>query len=221
MTGIIVDVAIVLIIGLTTFIGYKRGLIKVAFSLVSFILALIIAFILFKPVSSLIINTTSIDDNLKQTIYNNLASKELTVENAEELKEQNLPQSVIDNVTSYIEEAGAQAQNEVAEVLSEQLTTTIMNIGVALILFIVVRIALISVRALADLIAKLPILKQINKTGGTVYGVLKGLVIIYIVLAITTLLMPVINNQTILEAINTSFIGKFMYNNNILLNLFF
>lgn len=219
--GIIVDVSIVLIIALTTFLGYRKGLVKVAFSIVSFILALILAFILFKPVSTLIINTTSIDDNLKQTIYENLASKDLSIENAEELKEQNIPQSVIDDITEYIQEAGEQTQDEVALFVSEQLTTTIINIGVALIVFILAKIILFFVKALADLIAKLPILKQLNKTGGVIYGVLKGLIIIYIVLAIITLITPVFNNQAILEAINSSFIGKFMYNNNILLNIFF
>jgi len=219
--GIAVDIAIVLIIALTTFLGYKKGLIKVAFSIVSFILAIIIAFILFKPVSTLVINTTNIDDNLKQTIYEKLESKELTVENAEALEEQDVPQAVVDDIVGYIKEAGSQAQDDVALVVSEQLTTTIINIGVALILFILARIILFFVRALADLIAKLPILNQLNKTGGTIYGVLKGLIIIYIILTVITLIMPVINNQTITDAINASYIGKFMYDNNIIINIFF
>ena len=36
------------------------------------------------------------------------------------------------------------------------------------------------VTALADLIAKLPILKQFNKLGGTIYGIIEGLFIVFV-----------------------------------------
>ena len=52
----LLDLIIIAFIALFTFIGYKKGLIKVAFGLVSFILALVISVILYKPVSNFIIN---------------------------------------------------------------------------------------------------------------------------------------------------------------------
>ena len=48
--GILFDLGILLIIFITTIIGYKKGLIKVAFRLLSFILALVIALLLYKPI---------------------------------------------------------------------------------------------------------------------------------------------------------------------------
>ena len=56
----LIDIIILFIIALTTFIGYKKGLIKVAFKLVSFVLAIIISVVLYKPISSFIINKTTI-----------------------------------------------------------------------------------------------------------------------------------------------------------------
>ena len=52
----LIDLILIAIIALFTFIGYKRGLIKVAFGLVSFILAIAISVVLYKPVSNFIIN---------------------------------------------------------------------------------------------------------------------------------------------------------------------
>ena len=52
----LIDLIILAIIALSTFIGYKKGLIKVAFGLVSFILAILLSVTLYKPVSNFVIN---------------------------------------------------------------------------------------------------------------------------------------------------------------------
>ena len=54
------------------------------------------------------------------------------------------------------------------------LSENIIYGGTILVLFIILRIILIFVNALANWIAELPLLKQINETGGAIYGVLRG-----------------------------------------------
>ena len=61
----IIDLCILIIIALSTFIGFKKGFIKVAFRLISFILALIIALVLYKPVSNFIKNYTPIPNKIE------------------------------------------------------------------------------------------------------------------------------------------------------------
>ena len=61
---------------------------------------------------------------------------------------------------------------------------------------------------------------QIN-CGGIAYGLLEGLLIIYIVLAIAMAISTVTGNNEILQTINESNLGKFMFNNNILLKIIF
>ena len=62
---VIFDLLIIGIIGLCTFIGYKQGLVKAIIKILSFVIAIVIALILYKPVSNIIIKNTSIDDNIK------------------------------------------------------------------------------------------------------------------------------------------------------------
>ena len=66
--SIIIDIVIVAIIALCIFFGYKRGLTGSLLKILSFVLAIVIAFILFKPVSNLVINHTNCDDYLKEYI---------------------------------------------------------------------------------------------------------------------------------------------------------
>lgn len=149
---IIFDLLIVGIIALSTFIGYKQGLVKAAIKILSFFIAIIVAFVLYKPVSNIVVNNTSIDDNIKNTIIEKINPDGID-NNQEAAIEDSLTNKIIGEANNTIE--------EIANTFSIKLIET----GVLLLLYIVVRIALKFVSALADLIAKLPLLKQINKTG--------------------------------------------------------
>ena len=83
------------------------------------------------------------------------------------------------------------------------------------------RLVLILLTFITDLITELPIIKQFNDIGGILYGVIKALLIIYIILAIAFFIIYVTGNITISEAISNSYITKFFYNNNIILNIIF
>ena len=61
----IIDLIIIAIILLFTFLGHKRGLVKVAFKLCTFFIAIVVAFLLFKPVAGLVIEKTTIDENIE------------------------------------------------------------------------------------------------------------------------------------------------------------
>ena len=65
---IIIDLVVVAFILLCVIMGYAKGLTGSLIKIVSFALALVIAFVLFAPVSNFVINNTQIDDNLEKTI---------------------------------------------------------------------------------------------------------------------------------------------------------
>lgn len=200
----LIDIIILFIIALTTFIGYKKGLIKVAFKLVSFVLAIIISIVLYKPISSFIINKTTIDDNLESTISQRLSSSDTTKDEKENI------------ISSYYSDIRNYSTNAMAHSIS----IAIINIGCILVVFIISNIILLLFKFSGDLIAKLPIIKQFNSAGGFLYGLIKGFLIIYIFLAIVALIAPVADINNFIKIINSSIITNIMYNNNIILILF-
>lgn len=202
---IIFDIAVIAIIALCTFIGYKQGLVKCAVKILSFFIAIIIAFALYKPVSSIIINNTSIDDNIKNTMIEKI--KPEGVEKDQEI-------SVENNVKLYIVENSTTTIEKIADAFALKLIETVT----LLLIFIILKIALKFVSALTDLITKLPLLKQVNKLGGTIYGVIKGIVLVYTILAVVYLIAPLLKN-TVTEDIDKSIITKTLYNNNLILNI--
>ena len=65
----VADLVVIVIFLLCIFLGYKKGLIKVAVRILSFVIALIIALVLYTPVSNYITENTEIVPNLKEKIY--------------------------------------------------------------------------------------------------------------------------------------------------------
>lgn len=203
--SIIFDIVVIAIIALCTFIGYKQGLVKSAIKILAFFIAIILAFVLYKPVSSLIINNTSIDDNIKSVMIEKI--KPEGTEKEQEIKiEDDIALRIMGEATNTIEQ------------IAETFTTKIIEVAVLLLIFITVKIALRFVTVLTDLITKLPLLKQVNKLGGTVYGIIKGIIFVYTILAVVYLITPLLQNN-VTEDINKSIITKTLYNNNLILNV--
>ena len=210
--SIIVDLVILAIFIICIIIGYVRGLTGSLIKILSFVLSIVIAFILFVPISNLIINNTQIDDNLEQSI------REMIIGNNEE--EQKMPEAITDYIQQQVENASDSAKEAIADNTAHEVALTIVKAGTWIALFIIARILLIFLRFITSLIAKLPVIKQFDKLGGIIYGVLEGLIIVYVLLAIISFVAPMINN-TLVNAIDESFVGSMMYNNNLLLKIIF
>lgn len=218
--SIIIDLVIVAIIALCILIGYHKGLTGSLLKIVSFILALVIAFILFKPVSNFIIEKTNLDENLEQSIKQSFL-KENEQKSEEKTTDENMPDVITNYINEAVENAGNEAKTAIVESTARNVAIIIINIIVAIGLFIVARIILIFVKGLANLITKLPVIKQFDKLGGIVYGLLQSLVIIYIALAVISFISPMLNNASFITELQSSHIGSTMYNNNLLLKIIF
>lgn len=213
--GIILDIILIALIALSIFLGYKKGLIKLAVKLFAFVIAVVVTLVLYKPVSNLIIEKTELDDNIKKVIIEN-GTQEIE-ENNGEIKEDGFMAYMQD----YVGDTIAEAQNDIVTSVAEVVSVKAINLIAIIGIFVVTRVALILLTFISDIITKLPIIKQFNKLGGTVYGVLRGLLIVYFVLAIAFLVVSATGNNAIISAIDGSIVTKFMYTNNILLNIIF
>ena len=214
----VIDIIIIAIMAACILAGYRKGLIGVAFHLVSFIIAILVALLLHGPISNFIIQNTQIDDKIEDMIVKNTDPSRFEEGQTNLTKEeQNMPKIVVNYIQEAIQDNVNNAKNNIEDVIAERIAITIINIATIIILFILVRIILIVINKIGDMIAKLPIISQFNKTGGIIYGVIEGLFLIYVLLALCLIITPFIQSTELLSYINTSYIGKMMYNNNILL----
>ncbi len=124
--SIIIDLIIVLIMLLFIFLGYKRGLVKVAFKLCTFFIAIIVAFVFYKPVAKLVIANTNIDETIETAI-----TRKILPEGATETQEvdlsQDLPSIILKNSSDTVQS------------ISKSFTNTIIETACLLLIFIIVK----------------------------------------------------------------------------------
>ena len=213
--SIIIDLIIAGIIALCVIVGYAKGLTGALIKIVSFVLSLIIAFILYMPLSNYIINNTQIDNMIENTI------RESILKNDDQTKkEENMPTAITDYINQKVEDASNSVKENVINSTAKDVSQTIVRSGTWVMLFIIARIALIVLKFITALIAKLPVIKQFDKLGGIIYGLLEGLVITYLALALISFITPMTKGN-LSSDINKSYIGSRMYNNNLLLKIIF
>ncbi len=202
--GIIVDLIIIGIVLLSTFLAYRKGMVKLAIGLCAFVISIVVTFVLYTPIANLVINVTSIDEAIEDIIY----------EKANDMLKEDTQK---DTITSQIVE---DAKNEMLPETARTLAVSIVKGGVMVVLFVAIRIALIFITVLADAIAKLPIINQINKTTGTIYGAIRGILIVYAILLILAIPGKINPQNSLNTGVEQSILGKVMYENNVL-NVFF
>ena len=151
--SIIIDLVIIAIIALCVLVGYHKGLTGSLLKIVSFVLALIIAFILFKPVSNFIIDKTDWDENLEQAIRQSILKDEEKTN--DETQKENMPEVITDYINNAVEKAGNEAKTAIVDSTAREVAIMIINIAVAIALFIVSKIILLLVKGLANLLTKL------------------------------------------------------------------
>ena len=176
-------------------------------------LSIVIAFVLFIPISNLVIENTQIDESLEQSI------REMIIGN-EQNEENNMPEAITDYISQKVEQAADDAKAAVVDSTSRDVAETIVKAGTWIVLFIIARILLVFLKFITSLIARLPIIKQFDKLGGIAYGLIEGLIIVYLLLALVSFIAPMFDNSIITE-IKDSFVGSIFYNNNLLLKIIF
>ncbi len=213
----IVDLIILVIVILSIILGRHKGLTVCLVNFFSLIIALVVALMLYKPVSNYLYEKTPVGENVKQVIKQNIPMSEEEFQIGEDSI---LPEAMKNYINNQAQNAN-QTKDEAIENVSTELSKEIINIISFVIIFIVVRIALLLVKVISKIITKLPILKQIDHLGGAIVGAVEGIILVYFAFAIISTISPMLENTKVLEQINDSYVGKTMYNNNVLMKVKF
>lgn len=218
-----------LVIGLIigyALIGYARGFIYSVFKVASFFVAAFMALQFYPFVSKILISTIHLDVTLKNIISQNIIKVLTPDQNGQGPGEgvaQNLvstwglPKPVESMVVENLSVQASQAAGSIVDSLSQSFAVIAVSIISIILVFAVVSFVLIFARNLLEGIAKFPLFKQVNRIGGVVFGVVHGVIIVYIAFAVLTLFASSQEFRNVFADINSSVIAKNFYTNNLLL----
>lgn len=216
--GLIIDVIVIAILLAMAIRGFYKGAATILFEFFCTIVAVIFSLMIFKPVSNVIIEKTTIDEFFSNGIYDILSSncKEGELIKAEET---NMSKELVQIINKYLSEALNKSADSVFKYVSVKLSHLMVNLLTLIFIIIVLRIGLSFLKIIVDILAKLPIIEQINHSGGMAIGLIKGLLVIYVIFAIFSAISPVIEQTGILGMIKNSKLSATLYNNNLILKI--
>ncbi len=202
--AIVLDLIILAVFAVSVFTAYKKGLIKTAFSLVGGVVAVVLAINLSAPVGNWI-NEKFIYPAVQNTVLTAVNGSELgqsydeameTIDVVDKLQE--MPEGLrtfLETLNVDVEEIVASANktqedtlaakekliDSIVRPVSSTVSTAIALIGLIIVLFVLIFIAS---RLLDAIFRLLPFADGVNKTGGMIFGVLRGLLFVLILSAV-------------------------------------
>ena len=201
--------------------GYVKGFLRVAYSLVAWIILLAAVSWVTPYVSDFVVNSTEIDNTMQQEITVKLeemvADADVEIQLPEVISTKILGiEPTIDGdvlIDQTLKESGAYAEAAL------KLTMLIVNAACFIGVFIVTKIILTIVEKLLGFIHKLPLIGKADALLGVLAGALKSLVITWGVMAVVALLSTTEYGGMIVAMIYESVPLAWLYENNLILNL--
>ncbi len=200
-------ILLIILVGLT-FLGYKKGFLRTLTGIISIILSFALA-LTFCPRVEEYIKSTPVYDK----IYENIEKKIGTDDKKEEsiVSELNLPREMLNSVKENAEEV----ENKVIKSLAEKIGDLAVKILSIALIFIAVRILIMLFMFGFGFIKKLPFIGWFDRLLGALFGFLRGLLVVYLLLIVVMISATFNADNIIVKSVNNSEFAKVMYNNNV------
>lgn len=219
-----IDLIILAIILITALIAAKVGFIRTVYQLLSSVIALVLAFFVY-PIIESILKLTPLYEGVKTWVRGLVPEVGNIGLQAQSAMIQDSLQWMPDFITDKIVKNNNPEIYQLLGVnnLIEYIVTSVANLcimGIAIVLcFILIKIGLTIGVGVLDLVAKLPLLKTANKWAGFIVGLVKGVVIVWVICLIIPLLMMIPQFSELKTLIEQSILMDYFYNHNFILQI--
>ena len=198
------DTCVLAVVVFFIYSGYRAGLMRSLIKVASYLISIVASFFLY-PIVSEALTKTPIHDKLVKVISENYQGNGITGV---------MGGNNFGFLNQYIESGIDAATGGIANAITDLLINIIAFVVILILSRIIIRIA----GNLLGIFTKLPVIKQFNRLGGGIAGGLIGVLVIYIVCAVTFLFSPLDSQSRIADEIENSVFASEIYENNFILN---
>lgn len=238
-------IAVVIVMLCCAYYGYKKGIVRIVFSIGSLIIAIALASILTPYINQYLRYNTTLYTNIEEKCIellsksdeqgndpqndegSSLDDESVTTEDGQAqqtevqsiLDEQQLPTSLKDSIEKMslsVEEQAHSAQTAVAGSIADMALSAICFVATLLI----IRIVLMILSRVLNIITKLPIIHGLNQFAGLVFGLAEGLLIVWIFFIFLTCILQTEFGQSCVEMIVENEVLTYLFDHNLLMLIF-
>lgn len=199
------DITIGVIILYTMVQGYRHGFVHTFFQVAGWIVSIVLGFALYPKITEFLKDKT----NFYDFVQGSIAGKILGEASAPTGK-------LIENLPSMLKEAVNSATNTLAISVSDGLSNIIFNIIGFLAILIIIRFAFFLLTTLFSKKSNDGIIGGIDGLLGLLVGGIKGMVVVFILLALLVPITSLWGNPFLLDSLGGSYIAKDLYDNNLI-----
>lgn len=206
--------------------GWAQGLLRVVVSLAGLVASLVIATYAAPHVSGYLEEKTQIDEQIADHIVEELqfsdagqeATKGIQVALIRDLP---LPEALKDNILDNNNSEMYQALevSGVYDYIAKSIAVVILNAAVFLLFTFICRVFFFFLGKSVGSLTKLPIVRSIDKIGGGLLGVMRGVILIWIFFLILSITSTFEWSQEMIVQIQQFMPLKLLYDNNMLLDI--
>lgn len=208
-----VDILIIVYFGFSCFQGYRRGFIKTLFDTLGVIVAFFLSKQFYYYTEDFLLNNTKLFNKVHDFFESKVSEKLM-----ESFRESvNIPVE-LKNVLSNIINTTDVANVDTFAVFVDNISMILVRSISFIITFLVIYAMLVLLSSFINVIFKLPLLNLTNRLFGAGTGVLKSVIVLYIVFALSSPLIGFLQESKLAQSVLNSESSKIFYDNNIILN---
>ncbi|MCL1863410.1 MAG: CvpA family protein [Defluviitaleaceae bacterium] len=208
------DIGVLVLVILCALAGYRRGLIRTVYGLVSFFLAIFLANLLF-PYAAAFLRETFVFDALQDSIKTGLNLEGFVTQytagrQADIIESLPIPAAFRGLLHAQFEADmhGILRFDTIEDYVSAFFANIAVN-GIALVLVFMVAMVLLSViGGVLDIVGRLPVINTFNRLGGLAFGVLLGVGISWLVMVVLSMFLATSTNADVYDLIMDSVFGS-------------
>jgi uncharacterized membrane protein required for colicin V production len=207
-----VDGLIVIIVIFAIIQGYRRGFVHTFIHTVGWILAVVLGFIWYPHVIGFLKEKTGFYDAIRERIAERVA------ENAGNTAD-SVMTGIPEVIRDLLDKAIDSATSAIAVSLSENLTSLIFNIIGFLAVAAAIKLFLMTLTFLFSKEKNDGFIGGIDGFFGLLAGALKGVILIYILLALMVPVTSLSGSSFLIDQLDGSVLGSYLYDNNLILRM--
>lgn len=216
----ILTIIILAVFAACVFSGYKKGFLKTAFSLVSWILVLVLCNFATPIVTDMLIQNTDVEVVVAETVQENIMDFAVQMEENGGLSdlEAALPAELKEVLLGDCESVAELMLSSALQDFTPLVDGIVGALGFV-VTVILLRIAMVIVEFALGIVGKLPLIGPMDKLLGIACGAGKGLIWCWVILAVVSVLALTGTNAELAGYIAQSELLTWLQDNNLLLNL--
>lgn len=211
---------VIMFMALNIVVGYKKGMLRILYSLVAWLVILVIGAWVTPHVSEFLINNTAIESKIEEKC-NDKIKDQFQADDEDKLVD-NFSKTMPEPIVKLLfgekgKDEGLVGKSGLYDILSQKIARLMID-GISFVLAIIIlSILFLLFFQVIKVVEKLPVLKDVNRVLGAGAGFLKGMLWIWIIFAIIAMGSTSELGNTLMSYIDDAKILSWLYNNNIVL----